>query len=97
MSRQVSHSRASRQSVERRDRVCGVKFLLPALDVMLQRHGCRSMARRCLSLLDVLGGVVDVRQHRRAEPARLYRLLEGDILLDAPAHPPLEERRAQAI
>ena len=75
MSRILSHTRPFRQPVERRDGICGVKILLPAFDVVLQGHGRRGVARRGLGLLDVLGGVVDVRQHRRAEPARLYRLL----------------------
>ena len=46
------------------------------------------MTGRRLGFLDVLRGVVDVRQHRGAEPLRHDGLLKADVLPDPVQHPP---------
>ena len=55
---------------------------------MLERHRRRGVTRRRLRLRDVLGGIVNIRQHRRAETPGLDILIEGDVALDARTHPP---------
>ena len=83
-----SHRRTSGEPIEHGNRPGGVQLLRPALHVVLERHRGRGVPRRVLGDVDVLRGVVDVRQHRGAEPARQDGLVKADVLLDAPAHPP---------
>ena len=68
--------------------LCCVKIWVSAFDIVLQRHGSGRMTGRRLGFLDVLRGVVDVRQHRGAEPLWHDGLLKPDVLPDPAQHPP---------
>jgi len=61
---------------------------LPPLDVVAQGHGGGGVSRRRLGQLDVLGLVIEVRQHGGAEADGRDVLREARVPLDAAAHPP---------